>query len=58
VPGDNLGKALGLMESRELSIYPVSHPDDSGMIVGEITEKRALRAFNDALIMATREEHH
>jgi CIC family chloride channel protein len=58
VPGDNLGKALGLMENRELSTYPVSHPDDSGMIVGEITEKRALRAFNDALIMATREEHH
>lgn len=58
LPGDTIGKALGLMDKRDMNSYPVSHPDDLDLIVGEISEKRALKAFNDALVMATREEHH
>jgi len=58
LPGDTLGKALGLMDKRDMNTYPVSHPDDLTIIVGEISEKTALKAFNDALVMATREEHH
>lgn len=56
-PGDNLGKALGLMDAHGLTAYPVVDPDDPEIEVGEISQLRSLKAFNDALIAAAREEH-
>lgn len=56
-PGDNLGKALGLMDIHGLTVYPVVNPDDPGQAVGEISQLKALKSFNDALIATSREEH-
>ena len=56
-PSDNLSKALGLMTSHKLDVYPVINPDDPGLAVGEISQLKALKLFNEALIAASREEH-
>jgi CIC family chloride channel protein len=56
-PNDNVGKALALMDRTDIDPYPISHPERPQEIIGELSHKEALKRFNHALTLATKEEH-
>ena len=57
-PNDNVGKALALMDKTEMDPYPISHPERPQEVIGELSHKEALKRFNHALMLASKEEHN
>ena len=55
--GDSLEKTLALFESSQHETLPVVQPSETLEIVGTVHHTDALRAYNEALVEASREEH-
>ncbi|WP_425063115.1 chloride channel protein [Pyruvatibacter mobilis] len=55
--GDSLEKTLALFESSQHETLPVVQPSEQLEIVGTVHHTDALRAYNEALVEASREEH-
>jgi len=55
--GDSLEKALTLFNATQHETLPVVRPTDDQEIVGTVNYVDALKAYNDALVEASREEH-
>lgn len=55
--GDTLEKALALFEAEQHETLPVVQPAENMEIVGTVSHADALRAYNEALVEASREEH-
>jgi len=55
--GDSLEKALALFEATQYETLPVVQPAEHMEIVGAVTHADALKAYNEALVEASREEH-
>jgi CIC family chloride channel protein len=55
--GDSLEKTLALFEATQFETLPVVQPSEEVEIVGTVSHTDALRAYNEALVEASREEH-
>ncbi len=55
--GDTLEKTLALFEASQHETLPVVQPSEHLEIVGTVSHADALRAYNEALVEASREEH-
>jgi len=55
--GDTLEKALALFDAGQHQTLPVVQPSEVLEIVGTISHSDALKAYNEALVEASREEH-
>ncbi|WP_026379536.1 chloride channel protein [Afifella pfennigii] len=56
-PADTLEAALRTFDSSGASTVPVVSPDDATKVIGHVSQIRALRYFNRALIRQSEEEH-
>ncbi len=55
--GDRLEKALALFDSTKADTLPVVRTGEDMEIIAVVSHKDALRAYNEALVEASREEH-